>query len=656
VDCLLVAVVAFACHAPALSGTAFTFDDHAIVENNPRLEVQGWADARRLVTSDYWNNPVGAERLWRPLALVTFALEYKLLGADPDHFHVVNVALHALTCVGVLLLFFPLLGSRPAALFGALLFAAHPVHAEATAGVVGRSEVLALLCVIAGLLAHRRARAGSPAGYFLAGACFFAAFTAKEIALSAPFVLLLLEVTTPPDPAHKARGRLRWLLPYLLYVLALAGYFFSRFLVLGDVFPREGARTLGELGPLGRAQIAGITARDCLLSLLAPLQPTAAHYPFPQPGQLETALTVGGHGLLLALAAWGLVRRSRWSKAAGLGVWGYYLTLGPVSNLLVLIGVVRADRLLYSPSLWTCLLLAAVGVRVFRTRLSWTVCVALTLAWWSPLLQYNCRAWISDLTLWTVTTRLYPNEPRARYCLGNEYLRRGELELAYPHLLAAAQGAEPNGLNHFLAAPARARLAVCLRRQGKEALALNLLEEARDIDPACEEAALHLAELYLSLSQRARSTEQRDGYRQRAEFVAREGTGFAPTYDMWMLLGTILSHMDGREREAEGAYTRASEQRPRPWEARFNRARIRLALGDLDGSLGDYRYVAEHLLQFGVGVNHQALLSEAMLMRGELALRSGQREEARTSLQWLQQHDPDFQAERTRRLLAEAGG
>ena len=51
--------------------------------------------------------------------------------------------------------------------------------------------------------------------------------------------------------------------------------------------------------------------------------------------------------------------------AAAFGVWAHLITISLVSNLVILIGTVMAERLLYTPSLGICLVAAVVLARAF---------------------------------------------------------------------------------------------------------------------------------------------------------------------------------------------------------------------------------------------------------------------------------------------------
>jgi hypothetical protein len=181
--------------------TEFTYDDVPIVAQNLRLDVGSWEDAKQLVVSKYWGDSYAAERLWRPVPLATLAVDRSLHGDDPDGYRWTNVALHALIACLVWALLRKLLRARLPALAGALLFAAHPIHAESVAGVVGRSELLALAFSLGGILLHLRGRAGRPGSYPAASLCFLLGFLCKEIALTGPFLLIVVEVA--------ARGPLR---------------------------------------------------------------------------------------------------------------------------------------------------------------------------------------------------------------------------------------------------------------------------------------------------------------------------------------------------------------------------------------------------------------------------------------------------------------
>lgn len=102
----------------------------------------------RLLMDDFWGTPLshsGSHGSYRPLCVLSFRLNYMLGGFRAWGYHLVNILLHCLATslvVRLARLLFP--SNIPVAITG-LLFAAHPIHTEAVAGVVGRADVAACI-------------------------------------------------------------------------------------------------------------------------------------------------------------------------------------------------------------------------------------------------------------------------------------------------------------------------------------------------------------------------------------------------------------------------------------------------------------------------------------------------------------------------------
>src|SRR5204862_5035407 len=139
-----VALVALACYANSLRG-ALLFDDvNAIVDNRlvRALDLRGI-----FLTPSWWGEPGRASYVpaYRPVTTLSFALNHALGGLGPLGYHAVNVLLHAAVCVLLSVVLGEVMRRPRLAGTAALLFAAHPVHTEAVASVVGGAEGLAAL-------------------------------------------------------------------------------------------------------------------------------------------------------------------------------------------------------------------------------------------------------------------------------------------------------------------------------------------------------------------------------------------------------------------------------------------------------------------------------------------------------------------------------
>src|SRR5690606_33267473 len=107
----------------------------AVIQLDTR--IHSLANAPSFFVSGYWADADLA--LYRPLTTLSFAVDWAISGGSPAWFLFVNAAWNAAACVLAFLLLHRFAGMAPAFL-AALLFAAHPVHVEAVANVVGRAE------------------------------------------------------------------------------------------------------------------------------------------------------------------------------------------------------------------------------------------------------------------------------------------------------------------------------------------------------------------------------------------------------------------------------------------------------------------------------------------------------------------------------------
>ncbi|CAO2607247.1 Protein O-mannosyl-transferase TMTC1 [Lemmus lemmus] len=146
------------CYGRSLRGE-FVHDDVWAIVNNP--DVRPGTPLRWAVfANDFWGKGLAdstSHKSYRPLCVLSFRLNIFLTGMDPFYFHAVNVILH---CLVTLVLMYTcdktVFKNRGLAFVTALLFAVHPVHTEAVAGIVGRADVLACLLFLLAFLSYHR--------------------------------------------------------------------------------------------------------------------------------------------------------------------------------------------------------------------------------------------------------------------------------------------------------------------------------------------------------------------------------------------------------------------------------------------------------------------------------------------------------------------
>ncbi|XP_046472791.1 protein O-mannosyl-transferase Tmtc2 [Neodiprion pinetum] len=196
-------VLGFACALAAAAlyrntlDAGFVYDDRRAILTNPDL-LPGtpWS---QLLEDDFWGTPLkerGSHGSYRPFCVATFRLNYLAGGLDPWGYHLVNVALHA-ACAGLVVRAARkvLPGQSLAHAMAGLLFAVHPVHSEAVAGIVGRADLLACLFTLVAFLAYAAHRddARKPAPLFLTLIASALATLAKETGIASLALCLLWE-------------------------------------------------------------------------------------------------------------------------------------------------------------------------------------------------------------------------------------------------------------------------------------------------------------------------------------------------------------------------------------------------------------------------------------------------------------------------------
>lgn len=430
---LLIFVVAVAVYALTL-GHGFVFDDGIVIVRN--AHIRSLANLPAIFSSTIWAGSGWAAPMFRPLTIATYALNYALTGLAPWSYHLVNVLLHAIVSVLVFRLGRLWRLSIGAAAMGALLFAVHPIHVEAVANVVGRKELLAATFTLAMLLSHPAALRRGGARLALPVVAFAAAMLSKEVGVVGIGLVAIQDWLIPGHGPARKVDRRRLAVVYGGYAIALASFLIARWWVVGGL----GAGAISFLdNPAAQASpavrlmtgTAVIGKGLALLALPLKLSPDYSYRAIPlarSPADFRFVVTI----LVVAAVVTLAVAKRRTNPAVLVAVTFYSLTLLPGSNMILPIGTIFGERLLYLPSVAFSAMAGLALATVLRNhpgRSVAAVALAGLLLFSVQTLRYSA-AWASDLTLFTAAARSAPSSAKVHHKLGEALFNAGRVEEA----------------------------------------------------------------------------------------------------------------------------------------------------------------------------------------------------------------------------------
>jgi tetratricopeptide (TPR) repeat protein len=471
------ALVAIAYHGSL--GAPFVSDDHALIEENPRLR-----QPRSLVdsfTEPFWSRPdrPGPNAYYRPVTTASYVIDYRLWAANPRGFHATNLLLH-LGCCALLFGLCRRAGAAPrTALLATALFGLFPRSTESVTWISGRTDLLAALGAL-GALALHRSEPGRDGRRIAAAAALLLGLLAKEVAIAGVAAVAALEWAAQRGQPDRRRRLALHLAPAALAVAVYLGLRVQYAVIHdeADVF-----------GPGLRVIFAFQALGTYLFMLLDPLRPSAM---IGKLGVIEPTAVIAGAALLAGLIWLGAQLALR--RAGPLPSAAFALGVVPLALVAQLIPIpfhsVAADRFLYLP-LAGLSLAAAWGASRIPTRLAAPAAAAaatLAVAFGIAVHVRNLD-WQDELRFWQVTAEQ----------LGTRLAWRGEPERALVHYRRAialesdfARRYPARGVDPLL----RANAALILSEVGRYDAAVEILESLVSEDPERPAYRLNLGAVY----------------------------------------------------------------------------------------------------------------------------------------------------------------
>ncbi len=433
---LIAPFLTFLAYQSALNNDFVDWDDPLLVQDNPYIRSWGPASIKWMFTPFLADN-------WIPLTWISYSVDYFFGKLNPWVYHLHNLLLHCLNTAIVFLLSYRIFGlagkesprqeneapvfwALPAAFLSALFFGLHPIHVESVAWASERKDLLSGFFFLLSLMAYLDYSTCAPAKrvwkYAVCLAFFILALMAKPMAISLPFVLLVLDGW----PLKRLTGGFSKTLLEKAPFFALS--FLSGWLTI-LVQSRSGALTAIEKLPLSfRVMNSFHSLIFYLWKMLVPVNLSALYPALAKESafRLENLAAV----LMVALAAMACIFYRKKFPFLTAAFLYYSITLAPVLGILQFGYQAAADRYTYLPSLAPFMVTAALAAIVLSNRLKLLAILTAFLALGLGMGSYRqAGIWNNSVSLWENVIKIHPENLEIAYTdLGGAYERAGRLE------------------------------------------------------------------------------------------------------------------------------------------------------------------------------------------------------------------------------------
>jgi tetratricopeptide (TPR) repeat protein len=426
----------------------FTNWDDGMIYSNTEVRSLSWENIRTIFTLKKGGT-------YQPIRALSYAVDYRFWKLNPVGYHLTSIFFYILTCIMVYFTLFHLSiqlrerGSPEShgrvALFGALLFAAHPVHVEAVTWLAARKEVLQGFFFFLAFYLYLKGRegAGKKRIVYLGMVILsiLLATLSKPSAVIFPGVIIIYEI------ARRREGFVNFLKSHLAFLVSS--------LVISTIFTFILMKVMLEAGGI-KAYRGDSFLSNFLVSLYVFLQNIklliftinySAAYSF-----LVSMPVFCLKNVILILITFSLFAISvlslRRTKVIFFSFFFFFITLLPYLNIIP-ISTLKADRYVFIASFSYALLLGVLFDRVYAYRwkrfsegffrLLSVVLFLFLLGSYSFMTVQQNRIWENSYTLWADAVEKHPGSNTANALMGVVYMELGMDQDAVKYLERAVE-------------------------------------------------------------------------------------------------------------------------------------------------------------------------------------------------------------------------
>jgi tetratricopeptide (TPR) repeat protein len=581
----------------------FIFDDTKQIRENPHIRLT------QLSLKDLTAAGFKSSRA-RPIAFISFALNYYFHQYDPLGYHLVNISIHILAGF-ILFLFLKTTLTLPSinfrcqypeviAFLAALIWLVHPVQTQSVTYIVQRMNSLASTLFIFSFWLYLKGRlvaAGHRRWLWLAGSVltWLVSLGCKQITVTLPFLVYLYEWYFFQNLSKD------WFKRSLKYILLIFLLFAVVALIYLGLNPIEKITSLRDFAnnefTFNERVLTQFRVVIYYISLLLYPNPSRLNldYDFPLSHSLINPVTTL-LSLIVILGLLGLaVLLAKKERLISLCIIWFFGNLVIESSIIPL--AIIFEHRLYLPSMLSFLIPIVIAYRY--VKLGWLrislFCVVLALfSFWT---YDRNRVWESEYTLWSDSVKKSPNKARPHRGLGEALAELDKIDEAIHHYRVALQ-IRPDF------AEAHNNLGIVLEKKGQSEVAIEHYAQALKLKPDYVKAHVNLGVAFA-----------REGKVDEAITSYRNALSLNPNFaEAHTNLGAALAEL-GNVKEAILHYTTALRLNPDVEQTHNNLGVAFMQNGKIDSAIDHFQKALQINPEFSEGKQN---LIKALAINREL--------------------------------------
>ena len=444
---LVVLIITFIAYFPSINNDFTTWDDQGYITQNFSLKTNS--------LTDYFKKDRYVMGKYHPLTMISYAIEYSIVGLNPKQYHLDNFILHLLNTALVFLFSYLLSGWQIAA-FVAVLFGIHPMHVESVAWISERKDVLYSFFYLTSIIFYvyylKNKKKVFYAATFL---LFILSLLSKGQAVTLPITLLLIDYFYQNNFSIK---NILNKIPFL--ILSLFFGIIAIFAQQLEIPVHSHLSTINKIhvidysffekmihfANLGIQRIcfASYGLLAYIYKLFLPIN-LSCFYPYPK--KVDEILPVIFYlAPIILVGIFVLIfLKCRKNKVVVLGSLFFVATIFPVLQLLPVGSSIISDRYSYIPSIGLFFIIAQVIIyfsgykmengklvestffkQLFFNRKILLAILLFSISLYGYMGNQRCKIWKDSETLYTNVLENYPDVYYIQYKLGKVYFDEGE--------------------------------------------------------------------------------------------------------------------------------------------------------------------------------------------------------------------------------------